>query len=78
MSMALRSEAMTVVLRVLGPEPQTVAEIARRVSFSGEAVRWALHRLLSLGKVERTRIAGVETRGAYGWRLDSMPLAKGE
>ena len=70
------SESLVAVLSALrlaqweeNGEPLTATEIARRVSFSREAVRWALRRLLALGKVERTNIAGNGVRGAYGWCL---------
>ena len=61
------SEARSAVLRLLGQEPMTVAEIAQRVGFSGGTVRWALNGLLALGVVERSKIQGHGTRGSYGW-----------
>jgi len=69
------SEARAAVLRALGPEPQTSEDIAQRVGFSGQAVRWALNRLLALDavygayKVERNVIPGRGSRWRYGWRL---------
>ena len=63
------SEARSAVLRVLGSEPLTSREIAQRVGFSWESVRWVLNRLLEKGAVERSRIQGHGTRGSYGWRV---------
>jgi len=64
-----RSEAQVGVLSVLRDEPLTSMEIARRVGFTWESVRWALNRLLALGKVERQVLAGAGSRWCYGWRL---------
>jgi predicted transcriptional regulator len=76
----LRSEARTAVLRALGPEPQTTAEIAERVAFSGQAVRWAQGRLLLESLVERNTIPGGSPRWCYGWRMvdaAAMPKPRG-
>ena len=63
------SEARSAVLRALGPEPQTVAEIAQRVCFSLQAVRWALSYWWALGQVEREVLPGAGSRWRYSWRL---------
>ena len=63
-----RSEACAAVLRVLGREPLALKEIAWRAGFSWESVRWALNRLLALGKVERKVFpGGAEHRWCYVW-----------
>ena len=63
------SESRAAVLRALGPEPLTSAEIAQRTGFSEETVRRALNGLLEQGRVERSVIAGDGSRWRYGWQL---------
>ena len=65
------SEARLLALRVLGSGrvPLTSIEIAERIGFTRESVRWALNGLLALGQVEREVISNDGPRWCYGWRL---------
>ena len=61
------SEARLAVLRAMGPEPLSSAEIAQRVGFTTKSVREELNALLILGKVEREVISEAGPRWHYVW-----------